>query len=107
MSMQKRSVRIQDPPLRDAAGRLEWFTRMVHKRLDEYKAASDRVEMGLALAEAEVAAKLVQAATYEVALRLVPHGIAFDPAAQLGKRLRIYRQCAAEFELTYGPMAEA
>ena len=107
MSTQKRSIRIQDPPLRDAAGRLEWFSRMVQKRLDEYKTASDRVEMALALSEAEVAAKLVEAAGYEVALRLVPHGLAFDPAAEISKRLQRYRMCSAEFEAAYGPIARA
>lgn len=107
MAMQRRSARVRDGLLRDAAGRLETFTRMLERRVDELLAAPDRTEKALAALEAEVAAKLVETAVYEVALRLVPHGIEFDPARQLSRRLRRFRLEHAAFEASYGALPRA
>ncbi|NUP06423.1 MAG: hypothetical protein HOW73_10230 [Polyangiaceae bacterium] len=107
MATQKRPLRIQDASLRDAAGRLESFTTMVNRRVDEMRAAEDRAEKTLALFEAEVAAKLVESAVYEVSLRLLPHGVEFDPARQLSLRLGRFRRELASFEVSYGPLPRA
>lgn len=107
MSVQNRTVRVTDSALRDAASRLEWFTRMVNNRLDESNAANDRVGRGVALQEAEVAAQLVESAAFEVALRLIPHRVEFDPAQEVNRRLHRFRMAKLEYDVAYGPIALA
>ncbi|MFO0548644.1 MAG: hypothetical protein U0271_09665 [Polyangiaceae bacterium] len=108
MSFQKRGpARIQDRALRDAASRLESFSTMLANRVEEVVNGADRTEKTLAALEAEVAARLVESAVYEVALRLVPHGIEFEPERQLRRRLGRYHFALAQLEAAYGPLLRA
>lgn len=105
--------KILDPAVHDAARRLDWFTRMVNKRVAEFHAATDKTARTLAMLEAEAAAKLVEAACYEVALRLVSHRlqtatqVSMDPGREITRRLARFKDARAELELSDGPIAEA
>ena len=107
MSPPKPPIRLNDPTLRDAAARLDTFTSMLRKRLDEVAAGSGRVDKTTALLEAEVAAGLVESAIYEVALRLLGHGVQVDSSKEIDKRLARYRLALAAFESSFGPIPRA
>lgn len=113
MAAHNRPQRINDPAVHDAARRLDWFTKMVDKRVAEFHAATDRTGRTLAMLEAEAAAKLVEAACYEIALRLVSHRLQtatqvfMDPAREISRRLTRYRDARVELERMDGPIAQA
>jgi hypothetical protein len=102
-----RPAKISDPALRDAVRRLDEHTRTLGRRVADAKRATDSVERGLMMMEAEVAASLVRSATCEVALRLLPHGITWDAEKDALHRTRHFRVALAELEATSGPLIRA
>lgn len=105
--MAARKVRIQDPALGDAARRRETYCRMLSRRLGELSNGSTRVERGLALMEAEVAAKLVESATYEITIRLLQNGVSHDAEKDVARLLHPYREAVAQHALSDGELVRA
>jgi hypothetical protein len=105
--MAAKRVRIQDPALGDAARRREQYCRTLSRRLDEVASGSTRVDRGLALMEAEIAAKLVESATYEIAIRLLQNGVSSDAEKDLARLLRPYKEAVAQHALSDGELVRA
>jgi hypothetical protein len=100
-------VKISDPAVSSAARRLDEHTRTLERRLQDYWAAAGRVDKTLALVEAEVAARLVRAAAYELNLRLLPHGVPHDVDAELERRAHALPRARADHEARFGPVPMA
>ncbi|MFO0614849.1 MAG: hypothetical protein U0414_19835 [Polyangiaceae bacterium] len=105
--MSAKRVRIQDPALGDAARRRQEYCRTLSRRLDEVAHGSTRVDRSIALMEAEVAAKLVESATYEITIRLIQNGISSDAERDLAKLLRPYKEAVAHHAMSDGEIIRA
>jgi hypothetical protein len=96
--------RIHDAGLSDAARRRAEYCKMLARRLEEHRSGSTRVDRGLALMEASVAAKLVESATYEIGVRLIGHGMSPDIEKDLTAHLAAYRAALAANAASDGDM---
>lgn len=105
--MHNRPILIKDPKLGDALARLEQFTKMLQRRIEEFQAAESRVERTLAVLEAEVAASLVTSAGQEVSLRHLSHGLPHDPTTDIAERVQPYHRARADLEAEFGPILRA
>lgn len=112
--MQKRPVKINDPALRDTLGRLDAFSRMLARRLDELSSSlsaepgvSTRSDCTIAAIEAEVAMGLVESASYEVSLRLLAHGVVRDAAKDIAPRRAKFAAVLGRFESVFGAIPRA
>lgn len=105
--MAAKRVRIQDPALGDAARRRETYCRMLSRRLDELEKGATRVDRGLAMMEAEIAAKLVESVTYEITIRLLQNGVSHDVEKDLARLLRPFREAVAMHALSDGEVIRA
>ena len=112
--MQKRPVKINDPAVRDTLGRLDAFSRMLSRRLDELGRSLDappgdtaRVDCTVAAIEAEVAMGLVESASYELSLRLLTHGVMRDAAKDIAPRRAKFAAVTGRFESVFGAIPRA
>lgn len=105
--MSTQRVRLNDPLVCVAAERLESFTWILARRLSEYRSRGDRLDRTLAMMEAAAAATLIESLLYEIALRLLVHGIRVDVEGDISARLSAFNLAHKEFVSLYGPIAEA
>ena len=105
--MSTQRVRLNDPQVCIAAERVENFTWILARRLSDYRTCGDRLDRTLAMMEAAAAATLIESLLYEIALRLLVHGIRVDIEGDIASRLAAFSAAHREFELLYGPIAQA
>ncbi|MFO0614126.1 MAG: hypothetical protein U0414_16150 [Polyangiaceae bacterium] len=105
--MSTQRVRLNDPLVCVAAERLENFTWILARRLADYRSSGDRLDRTLAMMEASAAASLIESLLYEIALRLLVHGIRVDIEGDIASRLSAFSSAHDEFESLYGPIAQA
>lgn len=106
--MAAKKMRIQDPALGDAARRRGDYLKTLGRRLRDFHEATTRVDRGLAMMEAEVAAKLVESVTYEIAIRLLQNGVVgSDADVELAKALRPFKEAIAMHALSDGEIVRA
>lgn len=105
--MAQKRVRIHDPALGDAARRRDDYCRMLARRVDEIRKGTTRVDRGVAMMEAEIAAKLVESVTYEITIRLIQNGVSSDAEKDVARLLRPYREAIAAASLSDGDIVRA
>jgi hypothetical protein len=103
----KQPVKISDPAVLAAVGRLDEYSRMLKSRLRDYWAAETRVDRTLAYMELEVAAQLIHSGAYELNLRLLPHAVRHEVEAEVKKRTVGLREARLDHEARFGPVPTA
>jgi hypothetical protein len=98
-------VRLQDPQVWAAAERLESFTWILARRVQDYRQSQGRVDCTVAIMEATAAAAVIEGLLYEIALRLLVHGIHVDIEADIATRLAPFNAARTEFEDQFGEVA--